>query len=212
MSVAKTARSSATSASRPCAGIARRSTRWPSPRPIQTTPRMVNDSDTVAVWRVSANSTNTNASGSVRNTPAASHPAPPTWTPTRVARRPAKPASVRARNCLARPVELVERQHAGHRDERGEPPAAEVGGPEHDGQPDRGHREARGDVAHRPPKRLRRPAYSSSAWRRSRSPKSGQRVSTKTSSEYAICQSRKFDIRNSPEVRIRRSGSGISGA
>ena len=38
--------------------------------------------------------------------------------------------------------------------------------------------------------------------------KSGQRVSTKANSEYADCQGRKPDTRNSPEVRSTKSGSG----
>ena len=60
--------------------------------------------------------------------------------------------------------------------------------------------------------RRRLPAYAATAPRRSSSPKSGHSVSTNTSSEYASCQSRKFEIRCSPEVRMTRSGSGMSGA
>ena len=41
--------------------------------------------------------------------------------------------------------------------------------------------------------------------------KSGQWLSTNTSSVYASCQSRKFETRSSPEVRMSRSGIGHVG-
>ena len=66
-------------------------------------------------------------------------------------------------------------------------------------------------IGHRPPKRRRRLAYSASACCRSRGPKSGQSLSTKASSAYASCQSRKFETRSSPDVRMSRSGIGQLG-
>src|SRR6185369_18056291 len=65
---------------------------------------------------------------------------------------------------------------------------------------------------YRPPNLRSRCAYSARAARKSSSPKSGQGFSTKTSSAYASCHSRKFEIRWSPAVRISRSGSGSSGS
>ena len=93
-----------------------------------------------------------------------------------------------------------------------EPPAAEVDEPDDERQEDRRHEDAGEQGAHRAPNRRPRLAYSSTAARSRSSPKSGQSVSSKTSSAYADCQSRKFEIRCSPEVRITRSGSGSSGA
>src|SRR4029077_10117233 len=63
-------------------------------------------------------------------------------------------------------------------------------------------------VALRPPNRRSRFWYSNTACSRSVRVKSGHSVSVTYNSEYAICHSRKLEMRISPDVRIRRSGSG----
>src|SRR5580693_3029598 len=67
------------------------------------------------------------------------------------------------------------------------------------------------DHLSRPPKRRSRCWYSSIASKRFSRRKSGHSTSVKTNSEYAISQSKKLEIRYSPDVRITRSGSGSSG-
>src|SRR5581483_10606595 len=108
--------------------------------------------------------------------------------------------------------ELVQRDQRREAAERKPPPAADVRQAEHRRQEHECDEDPREECAQRPPNRRRRDAYSASAPRRSRSSKSGQYLSTNTSSEYATCQSRKFEMRSSPLVRISRSGSGSSGA
>src|SRR5436190_4589509 len=92
-------------------------------------------------------------------------------------------------------IELVQRDQPAGQRERPEPPAAEVHQSKHGGEQDSADDDPRPERAHLPPKRRSRLAYSISAARSSASPKSGQGVSTKTSSAYASCQSRKFEIR-----------------
>src|SRR5919197_2066924 len=106
----------------------------------------------------------------------------------------------------------MQRDHGSDGEEHEQPPAAEVDEPEDERQPDGPDEQPRDERTHRPPKRRRRLAYSSSAERSSSFPKSGHRVSTNTSSAYADCHRRKLEIRCSPDVRMTRSGSGISGA
>ena len=79
-------------------------------------------------------------------------------------------------------IELVEGDQPSHRDQREEEPAPEIGAAEDDRETGRHDGKPRDQWAHRPPKRRRRPAYSARACRRCRSPKSGQSVSTNTSS------------------------------
>src|SRR6266550_2301852 len=96
-------------------------------------------------------------------------------------------------------------------EEREQPPASEPQHAEHERQADRRDQQTGGEIGHLPPNLRRRRAYSSIAVRSSSGPKSGQRVSVKTYSAYADCQRRKFEMRRSPDVRMTRSGSGISG-
>src|SRR5947209_2335309 len=63
-----------------------------------------------------------------------------------------------------------------------------------------------------PPKRRCLPWNSRTASNRCSRVKSGQSVSVKTSSLYASSHRRKLEIRYSPDVRMTRSGSGISGS
>src|SRR5204863_880444 len=109
-------------------------------------------------------------------------------------------------------VQLVQRNQPADHCKEPEPPAAEPGEPEDRRQADDRDQDPRPERAHRPPKRRLLPAYAASACSSSSLPKSGQSVSVKTSSAYASCQSRKLEMRSSPEVRISRSGSGSSGA
>jgi hypothetical protein len=76
-------------------------------------------------------------------------------------------------------VELVQGEQRRDPGEREQKPPAEVGRSEDQDEARNGDEQSRQDSAHRPPKRRRRPAYSTSACRSWRSPKSGQRVSTK---------------------------------
>src|SRR5207248_11420366 len=98
-----------------------------------------------------------------------------------------------------RPREPVQHEQRDQRRDDGEhpePPPAEVDEPEHGRQQDGTDDDPRPEGAHYlPPKRRSRLAYSLSAARNSASPKSGHGVSTKTSSAYASCQSRKLEIR-----------------
>src|SRR5262249_28778545 len=87
-----------------------------------------------------------------------------------------------------------------------------VDDPDDERQQDGCDQDARGEGAHLAPNLRPRRAYSSTAAPSRSSPKSGQSVSSKTSSAYADCHRRKFEIRCSPDVRITRSGSGTRGA
>src|SRR3954452_7611491 len=77
---------------------------------------------------------------------------------------------------------LVQRHGHRDRDKREDPPAAEVDRSEHHRQQHQRDDDARGEGAHLPPNLRRRDAYSASAARRWLSSKSGQNVSTNTSS------------------------------
>src|SRR4051812_5936652 len=113
---------------------------------------------------------------------------------------------------------------AAKREELGESenPTRHQQDPEHDRRredPDEDHRrvDRRGHralpkISHQRPKRRSRFAYDSRAASRSVTEKSGHRTCVAHISEYATSQSRKFETRSSPPVRIRRSGSGWSGA
>ena len=148
-----------------------------------------------------------------REDEAAEHPRRPAELRAEQRRERARVAGEHERPQPARHhVELVQRDERRDEREAEEPPAAQPDEPEHDGHADDRDEEPRDELVHRPPNRRRRLAYSSSACRSSASPKSGQSVSTKTSSAYASCQRKKFERRSSPEVRISRSGSGRSGA
>ena len=109
-------------------------------------------------------------------------------------------------------VQLVQREQPSDQREAEEPPPAQVDEADDQREQDRRDEDAREQRAHLAPNLRARLAYSSSADRSRSSPKSGHSVSSKTSSAYADCQSRKFEIRCSPDVRITRSGSGSSGA
>ncbi len=65
---------------------------------------------------------------------------------------------------------------------------------------------------YRPPKRRARWPKAPRARSKASAVKSGHNSAAKTSSEYALCQSRKFESRSSPEVRMTTSGSCMSGA
>src|SRR5581483_10799816 len=115
---------------------------------------------------------------------AADHPADSGQLRAEQAERSADVACRRERRKRPReqPV-LVQRDHRRDHDDGEEPPAAEVDGAENDRQQRERDEDARKPVTHRPPNLRRRDAYSARAWRRSRSSKSGQSLSTKTSSE-----------------------------
>src|SRR4029077_18183507 len=107
--------------------------------------------------------------------------------------------------------ELRERDAAGHGDEHGEDERRR----ERRGEDDHRVAEA-GDgaawkIGQRPYRRSRR-AYDARAWSRCSTPKSGHSTSVAHISAYATSQSRKFETRSSPPVRMSRSGSGWSGA
>src|SRR3990172_4034123 len=110
------------------------------------------------------------------------------------------------------PVELVQGDDPARDRETEQPPASEIDEADDERQQNRHNHEARHERGHRAPNLLRRCSYSSRAARSSSGPKSGHSASRKTSSEYADCQRRKFEMRCSPEVRMTRSGSGSSGA
>ncbi len=111
------------------------------------------------------------------------------------------------------PEQLVQADEAEEREEGGERRAAE-----HDEQQrQRGGRDPDEDPllqvrAHRPPNRRARWPKAPSARSNASAVKSGQSSGAKTSSEYALCQSRKFESRSSPLVRMTTSGSCMSGA
>ena len=79
-------------------------------------------------------------------------------------------------------VELVQREEAADEREPEQPPAAEVDEPDDDGQQDGRDQDPREERAHRAPNLRPRLVYSSTAARSRSSPKSGQYVSSNTSS------------------------------
>src|SRR2546421_515556 len=132
-------------------------------------------------------------------------------------RRPAKNANVSAAHTVSSTVNASRRAFSDSSRSRTRAPSPE---PIHTAPRmvapiatvDDAYHDAGDQRTHRPPNLRRRLAYSSIAARNSFGPKSGHRVSTKTNSAYADCHSKKFERRSSPDVRITRSGSGISGA
>src|SRR3989304_1998745 len=122
-------------ASRPCAGIARRRRRCPRPRPIQTAPSVVNETETVADCRVSAKTTKTKASGRVRREPPVTPRVPPSRPGARANSSAPAEAPAPARVFLEGAREVVRAEVGPERldeDELrvGELPEQEVGDPE----------------------------------------------------------------------------------
>src|SRR3954469_23615832 len=117
-------------------------------------------------------------------------------------------------------VQLDRAEGRGDAQQGGERPAAEEQEPDDQRQENDGGRDARQKIAifigHRIartcalvlPKRRSRFWKSSTATRRSSSPKSGQSVSVRWISAYASCQRRKFETRTSPLVRTSNSSGG----
>ncbi len=107
--------------------------------------------------------------------------------------------------------ELAQRDPERERDDDREDQQRTERGAEHDGRVDGAGGRAGPEILHRPNRRSR-PAYDRSASSRCSTAKSGHSTSVAHISAYATSQSRKFDTRSSPPVRISRSGSGCSGA
>ncbi len=113
----------------------------------------------------------------------AEHPLDPAELEPEQRRDEAEVAPEHERPKLARHhVQLVEREQAADEREPEQPPATEVDEPDDERQEDRRHEDTREQGAHRAPNRRPRLAYSSTAARSRSSPKSGQRVSSNTSS------------------------------
>ena len=207
-------RTAARGPSRPARGRRGRRPGTPARGPIQTTPNSVTASCTIACWRTSATADSQNASNSVPNSGA---------------RRPRQPALVdgdrdqdhaqHARRESAAGTRASSRQTRGWRPPRSRPPAAVITQPPWYTAYTRDHsaagpRSTTREISAFTDARIcacgRRRRRAPRADRRRRSPATASGV--KCNSAYAACHSRKFEIRSSPEVRITRSGSGISGA